>query len=186
MLDEVVAFVARHAGKERSVATRVLALATGFSGFFVAAPVLLGAIGHLIARFGGITVSRFVEIPLGVTGVLLGLTFLFWSVLTFWVVGKGTPVPFASPIRLVTSGPFRYTRNPIKLGAVLFYFGSGTICDGLVTGVVMCLLGVALGSLYHKLIEEKELLARFGQEYADYRRRTSFLLPRPPRGEPGG
>ena len=61
-------------------------------------------------------------------------------------------MPFASPTRLVTSGPFKYTRNPIKLGAILFYFGIGTICDQLVTGIVMLAIAVLLGAIYHKSV----------------------------------
>ena len=181
MLAGIVAFVAKHAGKERPIAIRVLSLILGIITFLVVAPLAIGAVGHLVARLAQVRASRALEVPLGVSGIALGLLFLLWSVSAFWFVGKGTPVPFASPTRLVTSGPFRYTRNPIKLGAILFYFGIGTICDQLVTGLTMLVLGSILGSIYHKCVEEKELVMRFGKEYEDYRKRTSFLLPLPPR-----
>jgi len=32
--------------------------------------------------------------------------------------------------------------------------------------------------IYIKLIEEKELEGRFGSEYAEYKKRTPFLIPR--------
>jgi protein-S-isoprenylcysteine O-methyltransferase Ste14 len=35
-----------------------------------------------------------------------------------------------------------------------------------------------IGSFYHKAVEEKELLARFGKEYEDYKARTPFLVPK--------
>jgi len=181
MLDKVVAFVAKHAGKERSVAIRLVSIVCGLFLFLVVVPVLLGAASHLIAQSVAITVPRNVEVLLGAAGTIVGLFFLFWSVSAFWLIGKGTPVPFASPTRLVTSGPFRYTRNPIKLGANLFYFGMGTICDQFVTGLIMLIIGLVLGTVYHKCVEEKELLIRFGNEYEEYRERTSFLIPMPPR-----
>jgi protein-S-isoprenylcysteine O-methyltransferase Ste14 len=101
--------------------------------------------------------------------------------LAFYFVGKGTPVPFASPTKLVTSGPFRYTRNPIKLGAILFYFGVGCIYDSFVAGLAMLVTGAMLGTVYHKCVEQKELVIRFGDEYERYRKRTSFLIPLPPK-----
>jgi protein-S-isoprenylcysteine O-methyltransferase Ste14 len=181
MLDKVVAFVAKHAGKERSKAIRIASLILGFFVFFVVAPTALGIVGHLIAEYLSIHVPRILEMSLGVTGISAGLFFLLWSVSAFWFIGRGTPLPFASPTRLVTSGPFKYTRNPIKLGAILLYFGIGTICDQLVTGLIMLAIGLLLGAIYHKSVEEKELVIRFGKEYEEYRKRTSFFIPLPPR-----
>jgi protein-S-isoprenylcysteine O-methyltransferase Ste14 len=180
MLDKVVAFVAKHAGKERSKTIRIVSLVLGFFVFFAVAPIALGIGGHLIAEYVSIRVPAILEMSLGVTGISVGLFFLLWSVSAFWFIGRGTPVPFASPTRLVTSGPFKYTRNPIKLGAILLYFGIGTICD-LVTGLIMLAIGLLLGTIYHKSVEEKELVIRFGKEYEEYRKRTSFLIPLPPR-----
>lgn len=45
----------------------------------------------------------------------------------------------------------------------------------------MFIIPISLGILYHKKVEEKELLERFGREYEEYRRRTSFLIPWPPK-----
>jgi hypothetical protein len=47
-------------------------------------------------------------------------------------------------------------------------------------------MGVAILLLaYIKLFEERELEARFGPEYVEYKRTTPFLIPRLP-GTPGG
>jgi protein-S-isoprenylcysteine O-methyltransferase Ste14 len=179
MPNKLVAFVARHAGKERSTTTKVFSLLSGAVAFFVLVPPVLGLFAHWMVTCLALPQSP--NVLLGAVSVILGLAFLLWSISAFWFAGKGTPVPFASPTLLVTTGPFRYTRNPIKLGAVLFYLGIGSIFDGVATGLVMLFLGVILGSIYHKLVEEKELLIRFGQDYENYRRRTSFLIPLPPR-----
>ena len=47
-----------------------------------------------------------------------------WSILTFVFAGKGTPAPFDPPRRLVVSGPFHYSRNPIYIGAVVAMAGA--------------------------------------------------------------
>ncbi len=179
MPNKLVAFVAWHAGKERSTTTKVFSLNSGAVIFFVLIPPVLGLFGHWMVT--SLAIPQSPSVLLGAVSVILGLVFLLWSVKAFWFVGKGTPVPFASPTMLVTNGPFRYTRNPIKLGAVLFYLGIGSAFDGVATGLAMFFLGVILGSIYHKGIEEKELLIRFGKEYEGYRRRTSFLIPLPPK-----
>jgi protein-S-isoprenylcysteine O-methyltransferase Ste14 len=61
---------------------------------------------------------------------------------------------------------------------MIMYFGMGAVADSTITGVTMFGLALILGTLYHRLIEEKELKRRFGAEYEEYRRRTPFLLPR--------
>jgi protein-S-isoprenylcysteine O-methyltransferase Ste14 len=181
MIEKIAAFVARYAGKPRSTSLKVASLIGGFVVFFVVAPLILRWVSRPIAARVHASLPRPVELTVGVAAVLLGLALLVWSLATFWYAGRGTPVPFASPTRLVTSGPFRYTRNPIKLGAVLFYLGVGATSDSLLTGIIMLAIGVTLGTIYHKAVEEKELLIRFGSDYANYRRRTSFLIPWPPR-----
>jgi protein-S-isoprenylcysteine O-methyltransferase Ste14 len=181
MMDKVAAFVAKYAGKERPTTIKLLSLVLGSFLFFILGPIALGLIGHAAAKYVPIHLPRIFEVSIGSIGISAGLVFLLWSVSTFWRIGRGTPVPFASPIKLVTSGPFRYTRNPIKLGAFLFYFGLGVVWDGLMTGLVMMAIAVTLGTLYHKSVEEKELAMRFGAEYESYRARTSFLVPWPPK-----
>lgn len=181
MTNKIVSFVAQHAGKERSTRIKIVSLIMGLFTFFILAPVVLGIFGHWVASYGLVSVPRIVELSFGIVSTIFGVSFLLWSVSAFWFIGKGTPVPFSSPTRLVTCGPFRYTRNPIKLGAISFYFGVGCFCDSLVTGLVMLATGAILGSIYHKCVEEKELVIRFGNEYEEYRKRTSFLIPLPPK-----
>lgn len=181
MIDQIVAFIARHAGKERSTSIRLMSLVIGLFVFLVAVPSALGLVGHWVSGHVTINISRTVELSLSIISISASLFLLFWSVSAFWFIGRGTPVPFASPTKLVTNGPFKYTRNPIKLGTVLFYFGIGAIYDGFVTGLVMLVIGVTIGTIYHKSVEEKELALRFGNDYKEYRKRTSLFIPMPPK-----
>jgi len=89
----------------------------------------------------------------------------------------GTPVPVASPPRLVVSGFYRYVRNPIYVGFVAVLIG-----EVLVTGspgllkytVVAWLIGAAAVRFY----EEPVLARKFGAEYQAYRRAVRAWIPR--------
>ncbi|MBB1514289.1 hypothetical protein H5399_17040 [Tessaracoccus sp. MC1627] len=49
-------------------------------------------------------------------------------------------------------------------------------------GLVALFAGLLL--LYVKVVEEKELAARFGDAYLEYKRTTPFLIPRVPSRSP--
>ena len=63
------------------------------------------------------------------------------------------------------------------LGAILYYFGLGSLLFSLTAGFFAFLLGLLVGGLYHRFVEEKELVLKFGKEYEAYRKRVPFLVP---------
>jgi protein-S-isoprenylcysteine O-methyltransferase Ste14 len=109
--------------------------------------------------------------------ILLGMSILGWSVLTLWKAGRGTPAPLAPTEKIVTSGPYRYCRNPIQLGGSFYFLGVVTLFGSLLTGIIAFVLTLLGASAYHKLVEEKELLLRFGDDYRDYMESTPFIIP---------
>ena len=78
-----------------------------------------------------------------------------------------TTVPFETPARFVTSGPFRISRNPMYVGLALIYLGVGGT-EGQVWPLL--LLPVVLVYLDRVVIpiEERHLLQVFGDEYRRY------------------
>lgn len=67
--------------------------------------------------------------------------------------------------------------NPMTLGTAMLYLGIGIWIGSLsFIGLTMLFIGLLLA--YVKLIEEKELEERFGQEYVEYKRKTPFLIPK--------
>jgi len=97
----------------------------------------------------------------------------------------GTPVPVASPPRLVVSGFYRYVRNPIYVGFLIILVGQtllfGTL--GLLKyTAAACFVGAAAVRCY----EEPKLAGKFGAEYEAYRRAVPAWIPRLHPWTPGG
>jgi protein-S-isoprenylcysteine O-methyltransferase Ste14 len=95
-----------------------------------------------------------------------------------FVRAAGTPVPVASPPRLVVSGCYRYVRNPIYAGFTAILLGEALVFGsrGLLeyTAVAWC-VGFAAVRCY----EEPVLSRRFGADYAAYRHAVPAWIPRP-------
>lgn len=100
-----------------------------------------------------------------------------WCVLTFALVGQGTPAPFDPPRKLVVRGPYRYVRNPMYLGAAIGLCGAGTYYGSpWLFGYVALFLGAA--HLFVATYEEPTLTRLFGDDYLAYRARVPRWLPR--------
>ena len=69
---------------------------------------------------------------------------------------------------IITSGPFRYSRNPIYVGLSLLYAGISIAVDSL---WVLALLAPTLAIIRYGVIarEERYLEAKFGEEYLRYK-----------------
>ena len=113
---------------------------------------------------------------LGLAGGAVGAA----CVALFVTEGRGTPAPFDPPQVFVASGPYRYVRNPMYVGAVLALGGGGLV----VRSVSVIALGALFWLLSHVLVvlvEEPDLVKRFGESYTRYRRHVNRWLPRVPR-----
>ncbi len=164
--------------KDRSILFRALSLLFGATVFLVVTPwVLITLVGMIIGP-DGVYCPRSLEVVIGFVFNTLGLFLVFWSVASLWLLGKGTPAPVAPTQRLVVEGPYKLCRNPMKLGAISYYLGVGTLFDSLTTGIACFVVGLVIGTFYHKAVEEKELLMRFGEDYEEYKKSTPFLIPR--------
>lgn len=77
--------------------------------------------------------------------------------------------------RVMASGPYRYVRNPLYLGAWFLALSVAILMPP--SGAVVFL--VALGLFYFRLIlgEEAFLAAQAGESYLDFKRRVPRLLP---------
>lgn len=106
--------------------------------------------------------------------VAVGVLLMLSAAATMWH-HKTTVNPYAGAAHLVTSGPFRFSRNPIYLADVLVYFGVM-----LIWGMLWPLLLYPLvwASIYFGVIrnEEAHLTAKFGETYRQYCKRVRRWL----------
>ena len=112
----------------------------------------------------------------GVLLICAGLVPVVQSFIKF-IRANGTPVPVASPPRLVVSGFYRYVRNPIYVGFLAFLIGEALLFGsrGLLgyTAVAWC-----IGAAAVRFYEEPVLARKFGAEYQAYRRAVAAWIPR--------
>ena len=80
-----------------------------------------------------------------------------------------------SESKLIITGIYHYTRNPLYLGAIFAFFG-WTFIFSLTMLLIISLLFTILFIFIAKW-EEKELLERFGEDYKNYKKSVPFIFP---------
>jgi protein-S-isoprenylcysteine O-methyltransferase Ste14 len=110
--------------------------------------------------------ARMIGLGLGVAGIAL----LAWAAMTLRR-HRTTILPNKGADALVTDGPFRFRRNPIYLADVLILLGLAELTKNfwLVLGAIVFAILVTWLAI---LPEERHLLKKFGDAYADYKSRT--------------
>jgi len=159
-------------------------------GARVIATLLAGVVFVLLVPFlilkGSAAIDRWLHIMrfnfglinfmVGGALALIGWLFAMWSIVDQLTRGRGTPLPVMATQTLLIAGPFAYCRNPMSFGTIILYSGLAIWAGswsaiGLVTTFAVVLI------TYLKFVEEKELEARFGQSYTEYKRTTPFIIP---------
>jgi len=167
----------------------MLGYAVGLSLFFVLIPwglyrISIEADPLLGCGFIGGESARII---LAIIIVIPGAVFAIWSNAALLFIGKGGPADgFGVAIsprtkHLVIRGPYRFSRNPMVFGALSCYFSLGVFLDS-PTVIIVLLIFIPMTVVYLKNTEEKRLERDFGEEYREYRRRVSMVVPLPPRG----
>ena len=96
--------------------------------------------------------------------------------------GAGTPLAADAPRHLVTTGLFSVVRNPLMAGELAVVWAEFLHFASL--GIALYAAGLSAAAHWLVVyVEEPELLERFGDRYAEYRRRVPRWIPRlAPRG----
>lgn len=112
------------------------------------------------------TAAQVIGIGLGGVGIAL----ILWAAWTLHAA-QTTIMPHKGVDRLVTSGPFRWRRNPIYLGEVFLMLAVAEITKN-VWFVILAPVFMAAVTWLAVLPEERHLEARFGDAWRDYKART--------------
>jgi protein-S-isoprenylcysteine O-methyltransferase Ste14 len=109
--------------------------------------------------------------PWGLLPLVVGGAGLLWCVRDFYVLGKGTLAPWSPPRDLVTSGLYRYSRNPMYVSVVLILLGWTVAFD--VSGLRSYTVIVAVAFFIRVVFFEEPWLAlTHGAAWDDYVRRV--------------
>ena len=138
---------------------------------FVAVPVYLDTLLK-IPKLWQEPLNYFLSLPF----FIIGIVPLVWSVFYFFK-SKATPVPVYPPPRLITSGPYAYSRNPMHTGLILIMFGAGFYFGSWLSVLVFTPVYVLIDVMIIKRIEEPELEKRLGKDYAKYKKRIPMFFP---------
>jgi len=122
-------------------------------------------------------VKKVVMPPYSCTGFLLialGLAVAAWARLLF--KARDLPVRPGEDLKdIETSGPFRFTRNPMYLGMTVVLLG-GSIGFGSLTAFLCPLAFFVVINLIFIPFEERKMEATFGKKYLEYKHRVRRWL----------
>ena len=117
-----------------------------------------------------IDAPRLIPFPynhLGWSVIVAGLAMMFWSWRLFQ--DNDAPIlPTETPTVLIGSGPFRFSRNPMYLAALLMLLGAAVILGSLPALFAPLAFFTAMNAV-HIPFEERSMEGCFGEEYLAYK-----------------
>ncbi|HYO99546.1 MAG TPA: methyltransferase [Pyrinomonadaceae bacterium] len=168
--------LARWTLRGRHLARRATLQMLAFGG------LMFGLLPAVIIEQTGGGWSQFLERPAWLNGLALQLLALpavvgLSALQEFVTRGRGTPLPYDPPQRLVTSGVYSYVANPMQLATCLLLAGWGVFLGSVWVACagVMC---VVYGAGIAAWDEGGDLKTRFGADWLEYRRAVPLWWPR--------
>jgi protein-S-isoprenylcysteine O-methyltransferase Ste14/pimeloyl-ACP methyl ester carboxylesterase len=136
---------------------------------FLALPGLVAFVVPLLIAWPRVREGSFNSLALVL--LLPGITLLLWCVRDFFLAGRGTLAPWDPPRNLVSSGPYRFSRNPMYVGVSLILLGWAMAFRS--SSLVLYALIVMVGFHLRVVFGEEPWLARTHERrWNDYRSRV--------------
>ncbi len=115
-----------------------------------------------------------IQTGLGIVSLAIGTTLFLWGMWTFSREQTGI-MPQNPASRVVMTGPYRWSRNPMYVGFTAMYVGVAFLMNlvwplVLLPGVLLILFGTVIAR------EERYMRATFGEAYDSYCRRVPRWL----------
>ena len=140
-------------------------------------------IGVVIVGFGvaflGVALDSLLGLPrfrsaFGIVGgsllLMLGFLLRVWATYLFYE-RQMKVISLVPQKRFVTTGPYRFSRNPLYLGGNVFIFFGAALVLGSAAGLLITTLHLPLMDRFVRR-EEKQLERAFGEEWVRYKSRV--------------
>jgi protein-S-isoprenylcysteine O-methyltransferase Ste14 len=145
----------------------------------VALPLFGGVLVYILNPMWMAWASYEAPVWLRWAGVALGLAAIPSARWVLRAIGSNVSetILTKSSHQLVTHGPYRWIRHPLYTTGIVLFVSLGLIAAN---WFILLFAAIALLAIRFAVVprEERELVARFGARYEEYRRRTGAMTPR--------
>ena len=105
----------------------------------------------------------------GSLAIVTGILFAWWAVRT------AAKMDIAAPSKVLTKGPYAYSRNPMYVGWTLMIAGIALVMNNL--WMLLILLLVVIYTHFFVILKEEHFLTgEFGKEYEQYKTKVKRYL----------
>jgi len=135
-------------------------------------PLTLDLLKSILHNIGVVLVGLGLAYLGTVVDSLLGLR--VWATFHFYA-HRMRVISLEPQETLITSGPYRFSRNPLYLGGNVFIFCGAALLFGSPTALLATAVHLPLMDLFIRP-EEAQLARRFGEQWQSYRKRVPRWL----------
>jgi protein-S-isoprenylcysteine O-methyltransferase Ste14 len=97
--------------------------------------------------------------PLSIIGVIISI----------WATSEAGKMSMAAPDRLITTGPYAYSRNPMYVGWTLLFLGLICVLNSL-WSLALLVITLVYTHFFEIIPEEKSLKQKFGTQFEAYQK----------------
>lgn len=151
----------------------------GISLFVFVIPALMYIVAvNMVAPINLMGINIF-----GLLLMLMGAVFMIWSNIGMVKIGRGCPTDGFNVAlgertkKLITTGLYKYTRNPMLFGTFVFYVGLALLFNSY-SALIVPIVFISYMVWHIKKFEEPRLYKDFKEEYIEYKKRTPLLFPK--------
>lgn len=133
--------------------------------------------GYLLALFrvGTIPAGSYYAAISGLVLIVVGLVIRWIAILTLWKYFT-VDVSIVNEHKLVNTGLYKLVRHPAYTGSLLSFLGLGLVFSNWLALLVI-FVPITVAFVYRIKVEERALVAFFGDQYMRYCAMTKRLIP---------
>lgn len=106
--------------------------------------------------------------------IVLGFLIRVWATFDFYE-RQMRVISLEPQKKLIVTGPYRYSRNPLYLGGNVFIFLGAVLILGSPSGIVLTVINILVADIMIRR-EERQLARQFGNEWLSYKNQVRRWL----------